>query len=206
MPNMLITCHEVCDIIIMTLILGFLFKDAFGPVKQKSSADVLDRYMKPSGKRRGRFDEFWFSVMVVAPGVIIHELAHKFVAMSFGLQATFHAFYANSTTLFLGVLAILAKLTGFGFVFLVPGYVEVIGSAAPLEHAIIAFAGPAIHGLLWLGAFLYPKFSKSKLSPRAAQFIHLTKYINGFLFILNMLPIPGIDGFHIYSNLAQVIA
>jgi hypothetical protein len=44
-------------------------------------------------------------------------------------------------------LAIIAKLTGFGFVFLVPGYVSIIGNAPPATYALIAFAGPAVHGL-----------------------------------------------------------
>jgi Zn-dependent protease len=201
---MLVTLLELFDIVVMTLILGFLFKDVFVPAKRSTDADVLDRYMRPVRKRKGLSD-FWFSVAVVAPGVILHELAHKFVAMSFGLQATFHAFYANSTTLFLGVLAIIAKLTGFGFVFLVPGYVSIIGNAPPATYALIAFAGPAVHGLLWLFAILYPRLSRRKLSTRALQFLHLTRYINGFLFILNMLPIPGIDGFAVYSSLLKAI-
>lgn len=201
---MLITLIELFDIAVMTLILGFLFKDVFVPAKRTADTDVLDRYAHPVHKRKG-LNDFWFSVAVVAPGVILHELAHKFVAMAFGLQATFHAFYANSTTLFLGVLAIIAKLTGFGFVFLVPGYVSILGSAPPATYALIAFAGPAIHGLLWLFAITYPHLTSKKISTRALQFLYLTKYINGFLFILNMLPIPGIDGFAVYSSLFKVL-
>ncbi len=200
---MLITVKEIFDILLMTAVLGFLFKDSFKPAA-RASVDVLDRYMKPVHKQKGRFSNFWFAVLVIGPGVILHELAHKFVAMGFGLQATFHAFYASSTTLFLGVIAIIAKLTGFGFVFLVPGFVSIIGNATPAQYAIIAFAGPAVHALFWLGAYLYPKLSKAKLSPRTAQIVHLTRYINGFLFILNMLPIPGIDGYAIYRSLLSL--
>lgn len=196
---MLLSLVELFDIVLMSLVLGFLFKDAFRPVPRK--IDVLDRYLQPKLRKA---DDFWFAVAVIAPGVIIHELAHKFVAMGFGLQATFHAFYANSTTLFLGVIAIIAKLTGFGFIFLVPGYVQIALGGTPLQQAIIAFAGPAVHGLFYLGAWLVLRYKKG-LTHRQVQFASLTKYINGFLFVLNMLPIPGIDGFHVYSSLAAAM-
>lgn len=194
--------HELFDIVLMSLVLGFLFKDYLKPTTRRTYVDdPVAHYSRP---RKNALKDMWFATMIIAPSVILHELAHKFVAISFGLQATFHAFYANSTTLFLGVFAIIAKLTGMGFVFLVPGYVRIIGSAPPEAHAIIAFAGPAVHGLFWLGALLYLKFAKN-VSSKSMQFAHLTKYVNGFLFVLNMLPIPGIDGFAIYTSLFQVI-
>jgi len=197
-----LSLQELFDIIIMTLIMGFLFKDMFKPTKRQTYVDdPVAHYRQP---KKNALRDFWFATAVIAPAIILHELAHKFVAISFGLQATFHAFYASKMTLFLGVFAIIAKLTGMGFVFLVPGYVEIIGAAPPLHYAIIAFAGPAIHGLFWIGSLLYLKLKK-KIPTRTRQFIHLTKYINGFLFVLNMLPIPGIDGFAIYNSLAKVI-
>ena len=195
---MYLSFHELFDIVLMTLLLGFLFSDVFRPpAPRKASQDPVAHYLQP---RRNKLREFWFSVLAIAPAVILHELAHKFVAIHFGLQATFHAFYANSTTLFLGVLAIIAKLSGFGFVFLVPGYVQILGSATPLQHAAIAFAGPAVHGLFWLGSLLALKFGKN-FSRQTVQLLAVMKYVNGFLFILNMLPIPGIDGFSVYSGL-----
>lgn len=197
-----LSLHELFDIVLMSLVLGFLFKDYFKPTARKTYVDdPVAHYARP---KRNALTDFWFSTLIIAPSVILHELAHKFVAIGFGLQATFHAFYANSTTLFLGVFAIIAKMTGMGFVFLVPGYVQIIGDASPAEHAIIAFAGPAVHGLFWIGALLYLKFAKN-VSTRSMQFAHLLKYVNGFLFILNMLPIPGIDGFAVYASLAKVI-
>ncbi|MBN1275517.1 hypothetical protein JXA12_04475 [Candidatus Woesearchaeota archaeon] len=193
-----ITLWEMFDIIIMTLLLGFLFKGMFRPAHRRSyEEDPVAHYARP---RRNHWQDFLFTIGVIAPAVILHELAHKFVAISFGLEATFHAFYANPTTLLIGVIAVIAKLTGFGFVFLVPGFVSIMGEATPAQHAIIAFAGPAIHGLFWIGALLYGKLAKH-LTQRQRQFIHLTKYVNGFLFILNMLPIPGIDGYHVYTGL-----
>lgn len=207
---MLLSFQEFFDIVVMTFLVGFLFKDAFGPVpvakhKRGKEVDVLDKYMRSTKKSSKSWfgSDFWFAVGVIAPAIVLHEMAHKFVALGFGMDATFHAFYADPTTRFIGILAILAKLTGFGFVFLVPGFVRIIGSGTALEHFLIAFSGPLIHGLFWLGAFLLLRY-KQDLSDRARRFIFLTKYINGFLFIINMLPIPGIDGFAVYSNLFRV--
>lgn len=194
---------ELFDIVLMTFLLGFLFYDVFRPqAPRRATQDPVAHYLRP---RRNKLREFWLSVLAIAPAVILHELAHKFVAIAFGLQATFHAFYANSTTLFLGIIAIIAKLSGFGFVFLVPGFVQIIGSATPLQHAIIAFAGPAVHGLFWLGSLLALRFGKG-FSSQTMQVLAVMKYINGFLFILNMLPIPGIDGFAVYSGLFAGLA
>lgn len=183
----MLSFQEFFDIILMSAVLGFLFKDML----KSRNDDPLQ-----SSKKK----DFLYATAIVAPSIILHELAHKFVAISFGLHATFHAFYADPTTLFLGILAIIAKLTGFGFVFLVPGFVRVIGVSMPLERAAIAFAGPLVHALFYFGATLYIKYKKN-MSKKEMQFAFLTKQINGFLFILNMLPIPGIDGFNLYTAL-----
>jgi len=39
--------------------------------------------------------DFKFAIIITAPAVILHELAHKFVAMAMGLTATFHAWYTG---------------------------------------------------------------------------------------------------------------
>jgi len=44
------------------------------------------------------------------------------------------------------------------------------------------------------------KYGK-KLSNRAKIMWLFTRRINGFLFILNMLPFPGFDGFKVYAGL-----
>lgn len=197
---MFLSFHELVDIVVMSLLLGFLFKDLFED--HFSGVDPLARFQRR--RRQGISSPFWFSVVSIAPSIVLHELAHKFMAIGFGLQATLHAFYANSTTFFLGVLAIIAKLTGFGLVFLVPGFVSIRGLGTPLEYAVIAFAGPAVHGLFYLVARVVESNS-SGLSDKQRLFLVATRRINGFLFVLNMLPIPGVDGFSIYSNLFSAL-
>ncbi len=196
---MLLTIHELIDIIIMSLALGYLFKDMFKP-PQPDYYDPLRVYNNKSSSAKN----FWYATAIISPGIILHELSHKFTAMIFGIHATFHAFYANSTTLFLGIIAFIAKMTGFGLVFIVPGYVSFLPKASTthLELALIALAGPLMNALLFLIALLVQKRAV-RLSKQQAVFLQLFKYVNGFLFIINMLPIPGIDGFSVYSELLK---
>jgi len=44
-----------------------------------------------------------------------------------------------------------------------------------------------------------------KLTRKQAIALYLTKQINLFLFIFNMLPIPPLDGFQVFSGLYHLI-
>ncbi|MAG38675.1 hypothetical protein CMO90_01175 [Candidatus Woesearchaeota archaeon] len=176
--------QEFIDAIIMTFGIGYIFMNVF----KNRPKDVLVDF-----KSGFNWGNFWFACSVVVPAIIFHELAHKFFALSFGMQATFHAHYT-----FLG-LGILLKLMNFGFIFFVPGFVSILGTGTNLQFAMISFAGPLMHALFWIGSSFALK--NLKLDRKKTYYLLLTKKINGFLFILNMLPIPGIDGFSVYSNL-----
>ncbi|MBI4149211.1 site-2 protease family protein [Candidatus Woesearchaeota archaeon] len=176
---------EIIDFIIMTLFLGYLFQDMFA---------------RSPHAQRFDWKSFRFAVYVTAPAIILHELFHKLAALAFGFDAVFHAFYADTTTLWLGIFALLAKLAHFGFFFIVPGFVSISGSGTPLHYALIAFAGPALNLLLWQAASYL-----SKRHTRHGALLAVTAKINMFLFIFNMLPIPGFDGFQVYLNLWRAI-
>jgi Zn-dependent protease len=181
------TIAEVIDIVIMSLALGFIFKDVF-QIKPSSGYDPI-AYFKQSSNQRN----FWFAVAVTAPAVILHEFGHKFVAMGFGATATFEAAY-----MFLG-LGVLLKLMNFPFIFFVPAYVAWRGTVTAFQASFIAFAGPLVNLILWLGALAYLTYGK----PKHVQFWSLTSKINMFLFIFNLIPIPGFDGSHVVMNLLR---
>ena len=181
----ILSLMEIFDFIVMTLFLGYLFQDMFA---------------RSPHAQRFDWQSFKFAVYVTAPAIILHELFHKLVALAFGFDAVFHAFYANMTTLWLGLFAIIAKLLSFGFFFIVPGFVSISGSGTPLHFALIAFAGPALNLILWLGAAYL-----SRRHSRHGAFLAVTAKINMFLFIFNMLPIPGFDGFQLYLSLWEAI-
>lgn len=188
----IITFAEIIDLIAMTFFVGYIFSGMI-PIRRENY-DPLTHY------RRGfDFEALKFAIMATAPAVIVHELAHKFMALGFGLSATFYAFYRNSFTLMLGILAVISKLTGFGFVFIVPGFVGISGNGTHLQFALAAFAGPFVNLVLWLGSMY---LLKNKMYRKKHHLILLlTQKINMFLFIFNMLPIPGFDGYKVFMGL-----
>jgi Zn-dependent protease len=187
---MLFTLHELIDIIIMTAGIGFIFSSMF----KKHSHYQNDPVAYYKNIQFG-FDwqAFKFSMMVAAPGVILHELMHKFVALGFGLNAVFHAAYKWLA------LGIGLKLLNFPFVFFVPGYVSITGMSTPFQFFLTAFAGPLANGLFWLVPTLLVKYNK--VPKKYLALAILTAKINGILFIFNMLPIPGFDGSKVFAGL-----
>jgi len=181
---MLITIREIIDIIIMTAAVGYIFVDIFKLTKHHYGFD---------------WDSFFFACIITAPALIFHELAHKFVALGFGLEATFHAAYG-----WLGI-GLAMKLLNTGFIFFVPGYVSITCAQMPcmiqpLHSALVAFAGPFLNLVLFAVSKTILSTNK-KLSRRTMAVLIMTQRINLFLFIFNMLPIPGFDGLKVYSGL-----
>ena len=174
---MIFTLKEMFDVLIMTLAVGYIFMDLFR--KQPIGFDK---------------NAFLFACLVTAPALIVHELAHKFLALGFGLEATFHAAY------FWLALGIVLKMLRFGFIFFVPAYVSISnGAIAPLSSALIAFAGPALNLALFIIAWALLK--QKRLKRNTFIFLQVTKQINLFLFIFNMLPIKFFDGWTVYTGL-----
>lgn len=175
------TLNELFDVALMTVVVGYIFMDLF-----RTKALGFDTHA------------FKFACLVTAPAILLHELAHKLVALSFGLEATFHAAYV---WLLIGVLL---KLMRSGFIFFVPAYVSILGSAiTPLASTLTAFAGPAFNGVLFVLSWFLLKQKKLKRS--TFFFLQVTKQINLFLFIFNMLPIPGFDGFKVFEGLFKLL-
>ena len=178
---MIFTFRELLDVVIMTVAVGYIFMDLFS--------------RHPFG-----FDKraFVFACLVTAPALIVHELAHKFVALSFGLQATFHAAY------FWLLIGMVLKMLRFGFIFFVPAYVSIGGGQlAPLASSLIAFAGPFLNFVLFVVAWAL--LHKRRMKRNTFIFLQVTKQINLFLFVFNMLPIPFFDGMKVYEGIFHVL-
>jgi Zn-dependent protease len=62
-----------------------------------------------------------------------------------------------------------------------------------------------VHLVFWGGAtwWLHDKRRVRRLSMRQKLFLAFTARINLFLFIFNILPIPGFDGFQVLRFLIQ---
>ena len=201
----LLSIRELLDIIIMTAAVAYIFMDFFR-IARGGSRDVFIQYQGFDWK------SFYLAAAVTAPALIFHELAHKFVAIGFGMNATFHAAY------FWLLIGVALKLMRTKFIFFVPGFVTPCSFPAgspelatclaaltqiPLRQTLIAFAGPFLNLALFLAAWLALANIKN-MSKNTFVILHLTKQINLLLFIFNMLPIPLFDGFKVYEGLFQI--
>ncbi len=184
-----LSINEIFNLIIMTIAVGYIFSGRF--VVPKKVKDPLLNYEKFSF-----WEDFKFAILVAAPGVILHELMHKIIALAFGLSAVFKAYWFG-----LG-LGIILKLVNAPFLILAPAFVEISGNVSALESMLISFAGPGTNLALFLIAFF---MLKRKLKQKEIIFWGLTKQINLVLFIFNMLPIPPLDGFKVFYGLWQVL-
>lgn len=182
---MLISLLEVVYLIITTAVIAYLFMDLFNLQKVQ--------FFKP------KFDwnAFKFAAMVATPGVILHELGHKFVAMSFGYEATFHIWLFG---LFLGIFL---KWIKSPFMIIAPGYVLISSIQNGLQNSAIAFAGPLVNLVLWLGSWLILNHARN-LKRKTALFLYMTQRINMILFIFNMIPIPPLDGYQVFSGIISL--
>ncbi|MFH1849639.1 MAG: hypothetical protein ABH879_05620 [archaeon] len=188
---MLFSFQELIDLVVMTAFIGFIFKDVF---RKHINVDMLNPYNYYSSMN---LENFKFAVLVTAPAIILHEMSHKFVAIAMGLSATFHAAYT-----WLGI-GLLLKMMNFGFIFFIPGYVSYPAAGTALQHALISFAGPGMNLFIWL---LTSFAIRQRLIPRKyLEAALLTKRINMFLFIFNMIPISPFDGGHFFSNIFRVL-
>ena len=176
---MITSITEIFQIILLTLVLGYIFSG----------------YIKIPGLYSRGFN--WkgvkFAMLVTAPAIILHELAHKFVGLILGYTSMFHIWWFG-----LG-LGVFLRVIGSPFLILAPGYVSVAPNT-PLELSVIAFAGPFINLVLFGVAFFVLRF-KRRLKRKEFIFWHLTKLINMWLFIFNMLPIPPLDGSKVFAGL-----
>jgi Zn-dependent protease len=101
------------------------------------------------------------------------------------------------------VIGLILKLINFNFIFFVPAFVTISGYASAGDHALIAFAGPAVNLVLWAGAWTLLHFKK--IPRRYYSVAVLTSRINMFLFIFNMIPIPMFDGYTVFTGLFHVL-
>lgn len=173
-----ITLMEVVRILITIVAISYIFS---GMIKLKPT--TYD-YLKP--KKFIDWADLKFAALISAPGIILHEMSHKFTSIAFGLPSEYFVSYFGLS------LGVLLKLIASPFILIIPGYVTVPGTTPPLTSAIIAFAGPAINLILWIGSWLMLKYSN--LNRRNFIILTATKKINMILFLFNMIPIPPLDG------------
>jgi len=191
----LITIPEIIDIIVMTLAIGYIFSRVFRR-RPSEDYDPLTYY-----KKSGLWEDIKYGAMIAAPAVVLHEFAHKFVAMAFGATATLHAPSLFGIPYGAYLFVILLIHLNFPIMFFVGGYVS--HSALPaLSSAFVAIAGPLTNLVIW---FLCTFLIKNKLVKRKYyRTVGLMAKLNMFFFIFNILPLPGFDGWNFLNALIHI--
>lgn len=119
------------------------------------------------------------SAIIVGLSVILHELSHKYVAQSYGLQARFES--NDNMAIFSLILSLL------GLILIAPGAVITQGTKHVVRLGRVAAAGPATNIILGIIFLVLNTLSPSRI------FIY-GLYINALLAVFNLIPIPPLDG------------
>jgi len=130
-----------------------------------------------------------FSFIAVVTGFLMHEIAHKIVAVRYGMWAEFRA--SKQGLLFALVTALV------GIVLAAPGAVMISGSVDTRRNGKISVAGPLTNlgfgGVaMALSLYLYP-LSRSEFDLLGLLLVQIAN-VNLILGTFNLIPIPPLDG------------
>ena len=121
------------------------------------------------------------SMLTVGVGFLLHELAHKVVAVRFGQVAAFRADY--------GMLALCIGAALANFLFAAPGAVYHRGRITARQNGLVAIAGPLTN--VALAAVFLPFVPFDGFLGDVGRF---GVFINTVLAAFNMIPFGPLDG------------
>ena len=180
----LLNASEIIGILIVTAVVGYIFSGMVSFAKQWAVGFDWEAYK--------------LAVIISAPAVILHELGHKFVALALGVPALFQVYWGGLA------LAVILKFIGSPFLIIAPAYVVTPAAVSDVARFMISFAGPFMNLVLWgVSALL---LRQKKLPHKQQIGLIISKKINFFLFIFNMIPFPPLDGFSVARSLWAIFS
>ena len=169
---------EMRDIAIAVAVLTASFTIIFSRRWKLFSDDVLTNVL------------WWIlvSFIMVMCSFILHELGHKFTAQRYGAWSEFRMYPAG--------LILCLVMSVIGFLFAAPGAVYIRGYITDEMNGKISMAGPLVNIIISLPCLVLAVAINNGLS---ASLFYLLGYMNAFLALFNMFPIPPLDGSKIYK-------
>jgi Zn-dependent protease len=163
---------EVRDILISMLVIAGIFAYVLSERNINLAINVLP-----------------ITLIAVGLGFVLHELAHKFVAIHYGFWAEYKLWMEGL------ILAVVISI--FGVVFAAPGAVYIHGEyISDKQNGKISLAGPLTNivlALIFLGLTPFLAFSPYLLAIGTIGFT-----INSFLALFNLIPFSVLDGAKIF--------
>ncbi|AXV37182.1 MAG: site-2 protease family protein [Methanobacterium sp. BRmetb2] len=168
------TSKEIRDIVISMLVIALVFAYVFSNRNINVALTLMP-----------------ITLIAVGLGFVLHELAHKFVAIRYG-------FYAEYKMWIEGLILALVTTFVFGIVFAAPGAVYIHGyHIRDDQNGKISIAGPLTNialTLMFLGLLLTPFASNGIIF----EIGYLGASVNSFLAVFNLIPISVLDGAKVF--------
>lgn len=167
-----VTSREIRDLIISMVIISFVFAYMFAGRNLNSAIFYIP-----------------LTFVVVGLGFVLHEMAHKYVAINYGYWAEYRMWVG-------GLLFALVTVFATGFAFAAPGAVYIHGNYIKnSENGKISLAGPVTNIILAVLFLSIPLFFPNSLW---VQIGILGATINSFLAFFNLIPFSMLDGAKIF--------
>ncbi|RMC98716.1 site-2 protease family protein [Clostridium autoethanogenum] len=160
-------------------------------------------------------NEMILDKILIIPGILIgltfHEFAHAFVADRLGDKtAKFQGRLTLNPFAHVDIIGfIMILLVGFGWakpVEINPNAFKnrnkddlKVSAAGPLANLITAFLAALL--TVFLYKFIFSSSNYNLVSNIVVKIVLYVVNINCMLFVFNLIPIPGLDGFHILRDL-----